>query len=197
MPTLPVSLTLETAHRCQQILRHYEAEIKDLRTQLNAKEVERLELEKRWIAGKADQVSNAADKQYQRWLFRSLEQLENNCGELLSSLSGGSTPKAIWLQVNRENAERKIVITDLKREMEALRSTVEGHETRLQEQNTEIEDLSQEISYLRGQLLETSHLRPHFSVIPARRDWTGFHGNVTNDVVHSQHDRLRKRSRQD
>lgn len=183
-------------HRCQQILRHYEAEIKDLRTQLNAKEVERLELEKRWIAGKANQVSTAADKQYQRWLFRSLEQRENNFGELLSRLGGGSTPKAIWLQINRENADRKIVITDLRRELERLRSTVEEHQTRLQEQNTEIEGLSQEISYLRGQLVDGSNFRPHLSVIPTARDWTSFGGSATDDVVHSQPDTFRKRPRQ-
>ena len=143
-----MSLTLETVHRYQQIFRHYEAEIKEMRTQLNAKEVERLELEKRWIAGQADQVSTAADKQYQGWLFRSLEQRENNFGELLSRLGGGSTPKAIWLQINRENADRKIIITDLRRELASLRSTVKERQTRLQEQKTEIEGLSQEISYL-------------------------------------------------
>lgn len=90
----------------------------------------------------------------------------------------------------------KIFITDLKREMDGLRSTVGQHETRLQEQNTEIEDLSQEGSYLRGQLLQANNLRPHFSVIPHGGDWTGFQGNVRNDIVHAQHDGPRKRPRQ-
>ncbi|KAL8789366.1 MAG: hypothetical protein Q9195_006839 [Heterodermia aff. obscurata] len=91
----------------------------------------------------------AEQKTYDRHV-RECQQREEDLLRLIPRMLG---PQMIasynWRKLNQDNAARKFMIQVLESDIEQQRKS---HKERLKEQNAEIEDLNQEITYLRAQM---------------------------------------------
>ena len=105
----------------------------------------------------AKQALDLAEQTNHHRLLRKYQQRENDLLELIPKMIG---PQMIasynWRDLIRENAAGKDKVEELESDIKRQR---ESHNERVKEQNAEIEDLNQEITYLRAQLPATEN--PH------------------------------------